>query len=84
MELILQVHEKVKDLGLDGYIQGRYRFIRNNKLRLNSQRPGNSNALSLAAGKLMAKNKTAMGSRYLKYNIENPLTNKEAIERRCV
>lgn len=31
---------------------------------------------------LLDKNKTTMGSRYLKYNIENPLTNKEAIERR--
>lgn len=31
---------------------------------------------------LLDKNKTAMGSRYLKYNIENPLTNKKAIERR--
>lgn len=31
---------------------------------------------------LLDKNKTAMGSRYLKYNIENPLTNKESIERR--
>ena len=31
---------------------------------------------------LLDKNKTAMGSRYLKYNIENPLTNKETIERR--
>ena len=31
---------------------------------------------------LLDKNKTAMGSRYLKYNLENPLTNKKAIERR--
>lgn len=31
---------------------------------------------------LLDKNKTAMGSRYLKYNIENPLTSKHAIERR--
>ena len=31
---------------------------------------------------LLDKNKTAMGSRYLKYNIENPLTDKKAIERR--
>ena len=31
---------------------------------------------------LLDKNKTAMGSRYLKYKIENPSTNKEAIERR--
>ncbi len=31
---------------------------------------------------LLDKNKTAMGSRYLKYNIENPLTNRIAIERR--
>lgn len=31
---------------------------------------------------LLDKNKTAMGSRYLKYNIENPLTNKETITRR--
>ena len=31
---------------------------------------------------LLDKNKTAMGSRYLKYNIENPLTKREDIERR--
>lgn len=31
---------------------------------------------------LLDKNKTAMGSRFLKYNIENPLTNKKEIERR--
>ena len=31
---------------------------------------------------LLDKNKTAMGSRFLKQNIENPLTNKEEIERR--
>lgn len=31
---------------------------------------------------LLDKNKTAMGSRYLKYNIENPLTKKEEIKRR--
>ena len=31
---------------------------------------------------LLDKNKTAMGSRYLKHNIENPLTCKEEIERR--
>ncbi len=31
---------------------------------------------------LLDKNKTAMGSRYLKKTIENPLTNKEEIERR--
>ena len=31
---------------------------------------------------LLDKNKTAMGSRYLKYNIENPLTSREDIERR--
>ena len=31
---------------------------------------------------LLDKNKTAMGSRYLKHNIENPLTDKKEIERR--
>ena len=31
---------------------------------------------------LLDKNKTAMGSRFLKHNIENPLTNKAEIERR--
>jgi len=31
---------------------------------------------------LLDKNKTAMGSRYLKYNIENPLTDRKEIERR--
>jgi len=31
---------------------------------------------------LLDKNKTAMGSRFLKYSIENPLTNRKEIERR--
>ena len=31
---------------------------------------------------LLDKNKTAMGSRFLKYNIENPLTSRKEIERR--
>ena len=31
---------------------------------------------------LLDKNKTAMGSRFLKHNIENPLTNRKLIERR--
>ena len=31
---------------------------------------------------LLDKNKTAMGSRYLKYQIENPLTDKKELERR--
>ena len=31
---------------------------------------------------LLDKNKTAMGSRYLKYNIENPLTSRKELERR--
>jgi len=31
---------------------------------------------------LLDKNKTAMGSRYLKYSIENPITDKEELERR--
>ena len=31
---------------------------------------------------LLDKNKTAMGSRFLKHNIENPLTNRNEIERR--
>lgn len=31
---------------------------------------------------LLDKNKTAMGSRFLKYNIENPLTDRKEIERR--
>lgn len=31
---------------------------------------------------LLDKNKTAMGSRFLKYNIENPLTDKKTLERR--
>ena len=31
---------------------------------------------------LLDKNKTAMGSRFLKHNIENPLTSKEELERR--
>ena len=49
MKLILQLLQYIDNLGLDGYIQGRYRLIADNKLRLRSQSPGYADSLPLSA-----------------------------------
>ena len=52
-QLFLQLAKQVDDLGLDGHVQGRDRLVTDDKLRLHSQSPGNSDPLTLAAGKFM-------------------------------
>ena len=49
MKLILQLLQYIDNLGLDGYIQGRYRLIADNKFRLRSQSPGYADSLPLSA-----------------------------------
>ena len=52
-ELILQILEKIDDLSLNGHIQGRYRLITNDELRLCRKCPGDADPLSLPTGELM-------------------------------
>src|SRR6185369_8627100 len=45
--------EQVHDLRLDGYVQGRYRLVAHDQLRPKGDGPRNTDALPLAAGKLV-------------------------------
>jgi hypothetical protein len=58
----LQPIEQVKDLGLDGNIQGGNRLIADNQPRVQSQGTGDTDTLPLAAGKLV---RVAFGIRSL-------------------
>ena len=51
--IFLQILKQVDNLRLNGYIQRRNRFIADYKLRLNSQRSGDTDTLTLTAGELM-------------------------------
>ncbi|MNJ57821.1 hypothetical protein D3C77_534290 [compost metagenome] len=53
MEFLLNVLHKVEHLGLNGYIEGRYRLICNNQLGFQGDRPCNADPLALPAGKFM-------------------------------
>ena len=53
VQLLLQILHQVKDLGLDGYVQGRYRLVAYNELWIDRQRPGDSDSLAPAAVQLM-------------------------------
>ncbi|MNC30822.1 hypothetical protein D3C75_791200 [compost metagenome] len=52
-KLLLQLHEQVNHLGLDGHIERGYRFIGNDKLRIQRNCPGDADPLALSAGELM-------------------------------
>ena len=52
-EFILQIVEKIQDLGLDRDIERRGRFVADDESRLDGQRPGDSNALPLTAAELV-------------------------------
>ena len=52
---LLQFLQHVDDLCLNGNIQSRHRFVTDDKAWIYSQRPGNTDTLSLASGKLMGK-----------------------------
>jgi len=56
-QLISQVHQKVKNLGLDGYIQSGDGFIRNDQFRIEGDGPGNSNPLALSTAELVGVTK---------------------------
>ena len=51
MVFLLQVLQKVDDLGLDGNVQGGHRFIAHDEPGLQDQGPRDADALALTAGK---------------------------------
>ncbi len=51
-ELVLQIQQQVHDAGLDGHIERRHRFVECEDLRVQRQRPCDTDALLLAAGEL--------------------------------
>ena len=51
--LLLQLLQQIDDLRLDGHVQGGHGLIADDELRLQSQGPGDTDALTLAAGELM-------------------------------
>ena len=52
-QLFLQVFQQVDYLGLNRYIECRYRLIADNELRIKRQRTGDSNPLALTARELV-------------------------------
>ncbi|BCH35046.1 hypothetical protein MesoLjLc_69760 [Mesorhizobium sp. L-8-10] len=52
-ELLLNIHEQIDDLRLDGHVERRDRLIANQKRGFWRERPRKHDALALAAGKLM-------------------------------
>ena len=62
MKFLLKINQQVDNLGLDGNIQSGNRFIPDDHLGIEGQRPGNSNALPLAAGKFVGIAPALFGS----------------------
>ena len=52
-KLLLQVDQQVDDLGLDRDIEGRHRFVADDELRAERERPGDADALPLSPGELV-------------------------------
>ena len=50
---VLQPFEQVDDAGLDADVERRHRLVEHDETRLEGQRPGDADALALAAGELV-------------------------------
>jgi len=55
VELFLEIHQKVDDLGLDRDIEGTDRFVADDKLRFDGKGAGNADALALASAKFVGE-----------------------------
>ena len=53
LELVLEAFEQVDDLGLDRDVQGADRFVGDDQIRVECQRPGNADPLALAAAEFV-------------------------------
>src|ERR1700736_6024708 len=51
--LALQINQQIDHLGLDRYVERRYRLVADDKARPERQRPRDADALALAAGELV-------------------------------
>jgi len=51
--LVDQLQNQIEDLRLDGDVEGRYRFIGDNKFRFGGDGAANGDALALAAGEFV-------------------------------
>src|SRR5580704_11193066 len=52
-KLALQILQQVHDLGLDGHVEGRDRFVAYDEVRIGGERTRDGDALALAAGELV-------------------------------
>jgi hypothetical protein len=52
-EALLQVFEQIDDLRLDRHVEGRDRLVADDQLGIARQRPGDADALALAAGEFV-------------------------------
>ena len=55
VELFLEIHQKVDDLGLNRDIECADGFVANNKLRFDGEGAGNADALALASAKFVGE-----------------------------
>ena len=55
VELVLEIHKEVDDLGLDGDVEGADRFIADDELGFNGKGAGDTDPLALAAAKLVGE-----------------------------
>jgi len=53
VELFLEIHQKVDDLGLNRHIEGTDRFVADDKLRFDGEGPGNADTLALASAEFV-------------------------------
>ena len=53
LQLVLEVHQQVDDLRLDRDVQRRNRLVPDDQVRIERERPGDADALALAAGELV-------------------------------
>src|SRR5690606_26401761 len=73
-QLFLQILHEIDDLRLDRHVQGRNRFVANNKLRLDRQSSGDANSLTLPARELVRITTDGLPAKTTKLQkLENPL-----------
>ena len=53
LQLLLQIPQQIDDLGLDGYVQSRYRLVADDDLGFDHQCPGDADTLALSTGECM-------------------------------
>ena len=60
---LLEIGEKIQDLGLDRHVERRDRLVQHQDFRIEHQRPGNGDALPLTAGEHMRIARVMLGTK---------------------